>query len=223
MENQLNLNIKTPCSENFDQFSSTAKGGFCGSCQKEVIDFTKMNTQDIIEHFKSHKTEATCGRFKTTQLTAIPQKRKKLNFMSGIGFACLTILSIFTAQAQDTKKQPEPLVKNPSEIKTSEFQKSFTVKGTVSDDSIPLPGVNIILQGTTTGTSTDFDGNFEFPIKLKRGDVLVFSYLGLTTQKVIITDKNSDSDIELKIDMKMDNSFVMGKVAVKEVYKSKRN
>lgn len=59
-----------------------------------------------------------------------------------------------------------------------------TVTGTVTDEAnaLPLPGVNIVIKGTTTGASTDFDGNYS--ITASEGDVLVFSYLGYTTKEV---------------------------------------
>ena len=54
------------------------------------------------------------------------------------------------------------------------------IKGTVTDNSgMPLPGVNIIIKGATTGTQTDFDGKYE--ILANVGDVLVFTYVGLKT------------------------------------------
>ncbi|WP_375325457.1 SusC/RagA family TonB-linked outer membrane protein [Flagellimonas sp. GZD32] len=53
-----------------------------------------------------------------------------------------------------------------------------TVTGTVTDqDGVPLPGVNIIIQGTTQGTQSDFDGMYA--IDAREGAVLVFSYLGM--------------------------------------------
>ncbi|GAA4279642.1 SusC/RagA family TonB-linked outer membrane protein [Gaetbulibacter aestuarii] len=60
-----------------------------------------------------------------------------------------------------------------------------TVTGTVSDASGPLPGVNVLVKGTSTGTVTDFDGNFE--ISANNGDVLVFSYVGYKTQEVTVS------------------------------------
>ena len=58
------------------------------------------------------------------------------------------------------------------------------VSGTVVDPTgIPLPGVNIIVKNTTTGTQTDFDGNYT--ISASAGDVLVFSFIGFTTQEVV--------------------------------------
>lgn len=223
MKNQFNLGINKPCNENFDNFSPTSNGGFCGSCEKEVIDFTAMNQEEIINYFKNRSTQDTCGRFNNVQLKAYTPKRKRLSFLSGIGLACLSIFSLTTVQAQDVNKQSIPSDKNNSETKASKFEKSITVKGKVKDDSGPLPGVNVILEGTTTGTQTNFDGDFEFPVKLKKGDVLVFSFLGLKTQKLVVDTKNSESKIELNVNMEMDACIIMGKVAVKEVYKSKRD
>ncbi len=57
------------------------------------------------------------------------------------------------------------------------FAQEKTVTGTVTDQSdLPLPGVNILVQGTTNGTQTDFDGNFS--IDAEEGQVLVFTYIG---------------------------------------------
>lgn len=55
------------------------------------------------------------------------------------------------------------------------------VKGTVTDTSKePLPGVNILIKGTTHGTVTDFDGNYE--LNAPKGAVLEFSFVGFQTQ-----------------------------------------
>ena len=60
------------------------------------------------------------------------------------------------------------------------FAQEKVVSGTISDETgMPLPGVNIIIKGTTTGSQSDFDGNYS--IRASEGDVLTFSFLGLTT------------------------------------------
>ncbi len=62
---------------------------------------------------------------------------------------------------------------------------SMEVTGTVTDETgVPLPGVNILVKGTLTGAQTDFDGNFS--IVANKGQVLVFSYIGMTTKEVTI-------------------------------------
>ena len=59
-----------------------------------------------------------------------------------------------------------------------------TVSGTVTDKAyaLPLPGVNILVKGTSVGTTSDFDGNYT--ISVKSGDVIVFSYVGFKTQEI---------------------------------------
>ncbi|MBT8268602.1 MAG: hypothetical protein HKO96_12090 [Flavobacteriaceae bacterium] len=57
-----------------------------------------------------------------------------------------------------------------------------TVDGTVTEQATarPLPGVNVIIKGTSRGTATDFDGNYQ--LSVSNGDVLVFSYVGFVSQ-----------------------------------------
>lgn len=65
-----------------------------------------------------------------------------------------------------------------------------TVNGTVTDQSnLPLPGVNVVVKGTTLGTQTDFDGNFS--INADIGQVLVFSYLGQKTEERSVGTSNT--------------------------------
>jgi TonB-linked SusC/RagA family outer membrane protein len=60
-----------------------------------------------------------------------------------------------------------------------------TVTGVVSDsDGLPLPGATIIVQGTTTGVTTDFDGNFS--INVSEGQSLEFSFVGYETAVVSV-------------------------------------
>ncbi|GLU43837.1 SusC/RagA family TonB-linked outer membrane protein [Allomuricauda sp. NBRC 101325] len=57
------------------------------------------------------------------------------------------------------------------------FAQDKTITGTVTDgDGLPLPGVNIVVEGTTTGTQTDFDGNYE--ITASEGQTILFTYIG---------------------------------------------
>jgi len=66
------------------------------------------------------------------------------------------------------------------------FTHAQQVTGTVveSTSGDPLPGVNIVVQGTNQGTQSDFDGNFS--IAASEGDILVFSYIGSLTQEVVV-------------------------------------
>ena len=221
MNNAIKLDIKSPCSENFNTFKPTANGGFCNSCQHEVVDFTKMSSEEIITYFNTKNTTNTCGRFKNTQLStinAVP-KRSRLSWMTGFGLACLSLFSFGTTQAQEKNTD-----NTTNSIKSTTVERNITVKGTIVDqDGLPLPSATILLVGTNKGTTTDFDGHFEFPEKLKKGDMLSISYVGYESKKVKIDSDSTDTNIQLNVDMSLDSCVIMGKVATKKVYKSKRD
>lgn len=62
------------------------------------------------------------------------------------------------------------------------YSYSQNISGKVTDEQqTPLPGVSIVVQGTQNGTTTDFDGNYN--IQAQSGAVLVFTYLGMKTQR----------------------------------------
>lgn len=72
------------------------------------------------------------------------------------------------------------------------------ITGVVVDNSnLPLPGVSVLVRGTSNGTQTDFDGKFS--IKAKKGETLEFSYVGMLTQTAKI-DKSTNLSIALADD-----------------------
>ncbi|WP_420553727.1 VIT domain-containing protein [Tenacibaculum aiptasiae] len=62
------------------------------------------------------------------------------------------------------------------------------VKGIVSDSSGALPGVTVIVKGTTKGAETDFDGNYTLNVEV--GEVLVYSFVGYSTKEVVVNSNN---------------------------------
>ena len=65
------------------------------------------------------------------------------------------------------------------------WAQEIIVKGTVSSDEMPLPGAAVVVKGTTHGAQTDFEGNYT--LTAKEGDILVFSFVGYTTQERRVT------------------------------------
>lgn len=63
------------------------------------------------------------------------------------------------------------------------------ISGTVSDVTGPIPGVTIIIKGTTKGTQTNFDGKYQ--IAANKGDVLVFSFVGMKTANATVGNNNT--------------------------------
>lgn len=60
------------------------------------------------------------------------------------------------------------------------FAQEKTVTGTITEGGQPLPGVSVVVKGTTKGTQSDFDGKYS--ISAKAGEVLEFTYIGLKKQ-----------------------------------------
>lgn len=63
------MKISSPCHQNYNKMYPANNGRFCSSCEKVVVDFSKMNEGQIADYFKHHNSETVCGRFKSVQLS----------------------------------------------------------------------------------------------------------------------------------------------------------
>lgn len=95
----------------------------------------------------------------------------------------------------------------------------INVKGIVSDDKGPLPGVNIVLKGGEFGAVSDENGAFTFPKALSSGDILVFSFLGYEKQEIKIDANTTFINLVLTTDL----VEIMGAPNTDKPYKSKRS
>lgn len=99
---------------------------------------------------------------------------------------------------------------------TTLYAQEYEVTGTVTDDAKdPLPGVSIVIKGTTKGTQTDFDG--KYTIKVKNGDILEFSYIGMKIKQVKVTGQKI-----INVVLEEDNATLQ-EVVVTTGYVGKRN
>src|SRR3970040_741686 len=89
------------------------------------------------------------------------------------------------------------------------FAQEKTVTGVVIDKSgIPLPGVNVVIKGTSKGVQTDFDGKFS--LKSKEGDNVVFSFIGYKSKSLQI-NKSNNYNVTLESDaVQMEELVVIG-------------
>lgn len=77
------------------------------------------------------------------------------------------------------------------------------VSGKVTDETgEPCVGANVLIKGTTTGTMTDFDGNYSLP-HVKQGAILVISSIGYTTQEVKV-----GSSAVINVVLQSDNRYL---------------
>ncbi|MBD8489102.1 TonB-dependent receptor [Echinicola sp. CAU 1574] len=87
---------------------------------------------------------------------------------------------------------------------------ALTVKGTVRDeDNEPIPGVSILIKGTSSGTVTDLDGNY-FIENVPDDGILVYSFIGYMKQEIPV-DGRTELDVTLSLDTQsLDEVVVIG-------------
>jgi len=94
------------------------------------------------------------------------------------------------------------------------FAQEKTISGTVVDETnMPLPGATVVIKGTTTGASTDFDGKYS--INTNTGDILVFSYVGYADKKTTVGTSNS-INITLEPDTSLDEVIIEAAYDIKK-------
>ena len=91
-----------------------------------------------------------------------------------------------------------------------------TVSGIVTEQStsLPLPGVNVLVKGTSNGTATDFDGNYQ--IDVNNGDILTFSYVGYVTQEFTYSGQSTINVALAEDAAQLDEVVVIGYGSVKK-------
>ncbi|MEP3838771.1 MAG: SusC/RagA family TonB-linked outer membrane protein [Algibacter sp.] len=98
------------------------------------------------------------------------------------------------------------------------FAQGQTISGTVTDgNGMPLPGATVLVKGTASGTSTDFDG--KFLIQANQGSTLVFSYVGYATKEVVV-GLSDRMDVKLLEDTQALQEVVVTALGIKRERKS---
>ncbi len=97
------------------------------------------------------------------------------------------------------------------------FAQEKTVTGVVSDELGPIAGANVVVDGTTRGTTTDFDGNYT--IKAKQGEVLVISYTGKKAVRITIAAASS-YNVSLKDDVVEGKEVIVTALGIKKEEKA---
>jgi iron complex outermembrane receptor protein len=85
---------------------------------------------------------------------------------------------------------------------------SYEVSGNVTDGgNDPLPGVSVVVKGTTNGTSTDFDGNYLLTVS--NGDVIAFSFVGFNDQELTM-DGTATLNVVMVSGLELDEVVIVG-------------
>ncbi len=99
----------------------------------------------------------------------------------------------------EAKKESSQIARSKVAQNFSSNQKIITGKVLSADDGTPLPGVNIIIKGTATGTVTDMQGNYQITSE-SANPTLVYSFIGLQTEEVKVANQ-SELNVNLQTDV----------------------
>ena len=229
MKTNFQISIPKPCNEDWGKFTPTSTGGFCGSCQKNVIDFSGMSESQLVAYFRDlpADNQHVCGRFRNDQLQKnydieswFPQwniTNKTLNYE-------VPITQVRTSQHTISL----PLIRKMKVVRnmtmavlTFAFAESYgqqkQIAGQVVDnEGMPLPGVSILIKNTTKGVASDKDGKYHLTVDEK--DILVFSFVGFERNELITKEVKPvvilKEDIQFLGEVVVVGYATMGKMSV---------
>jgi hypothetical protein len=192
-------------------------------CSETVTSFTKMSDREVAGCLHD-RSKNVFSRF-AYQLKTYHEKTTWVNpgliFLKAAlaSLLCLFLVNQTSAQTPDTKTKTENLQGQTSKEKNVSAE--YVVKGIVKseEDHQLLPGTNVYLKGTNEGIYADAEGKFEFPRKLKEGDVLLFSFVGFETQEYTVT---ANMQQPLEVTMIISPEIMMGEVSA-DVYHPKQS
>jgi hypothetical protein len=188
MKDSISFSIPKPCHEKWESFNPTTLGGFCSGCQKEVIDFTSWDDDQIKNYFKDHST-STCGRFRADQLKAYHFKKIQPSFIQkfipfSAAFSIIMLLSTKPLAAQQRTINQQEIVKPNQEDHiigdTTQIDNRVHITGVVVDEEAkPIAGASVFLNSTAKKIFTDEVGRFDFVLEnLTPNEVLVVTKAG---------------------------------------------
>ena len=231
---KIQLKEQFRCSKSWDNMSENACGRFCQSCQKTVIDFRQMSLEEIAAVHRASKKQV-CGIYQQAQIQPKPVRSSSAKRWSSLLYASL--FTFFFSKSLPAQQAKDSTHIVPKEKTHAEFlkegtvlsyhggiikeQKEWLIQGYIKDEEdYPLIGVNIIIEGTTTGTVTDWDGKYELPIpdELKNASEVVLKvlYTAYESQQLILKKSDFESSDTLMDTIVLSYSPLLGEVVCVE-------
>jgi hypothetical protein len=202
--------------------TSAEKGRFCGSCQKQVVDFTNMSDLQLVAFFRKESSGSVCGRFMPDQLDRsmdIPKKRipwvkyffqftlplfltsLKVNAQKG-----KVMVKQVEAKADTTKCRPNQIKMGMiAYIEPEAILESEQITGIVLNmNGEPIPYASIVVKGTSQGSMADSAGMFSLTFSsLKKRDILLVSSVGYEPKEVAVTKKDKKAGNSFRVQLKV--------------------
>jgi len=173
----MQISIPSPCTQSWDQMSPSGEGRYCRSCEKTVVDFTRMSDAELLARLQKKPGQPLCGRFRGDQVERpLIHPVKQYAFYQRFGLAFLGILGSLSAVGQNRKPstvaskpflQTEPSAKQktakPKVPKKRNIQ-FVAVTGRVVSEGEGVGGLKVVLADGKYMTKTDSTGTFQLRI-----------------------------------------------------------
>jgi len=209
------ISIPQPCHELWHNMAPVEQGRHCQSCCKTVVDFMQMTSNEVISYLAAKHN--VCGRFSAGQLGALNntievQNRGRFSWKGLVAAASLLTIIINIKATAQTVHPTEQNIAPPvllGEVAIVRPVATVKLKGKViaADDKLPIPGVNIKVGSTNTGTQTDTSGMFTLEVPASVKTVRV-AFIGYIPQEISV-DSLSKNAVVLQLE-----SQVMGEVVI---------
>ena len=128
----------------------------------------------------------------TVRLNNVNAKDALNEALKGSGLECKLVEDFLVISKKDGKDEEQKAT----------FRK---IKGKVMDEKgLTLPGVTVLIKGTTLGVVTDIDGKFSLEVPKMDSTILVFSFVGMVSQEYRLSNDPKNDEKEISIRMKED-------------------
>jgi CarboxypepD_reg-like domain len=208
---QLTISIPSPCTAHWHNMTPDKNGKFCASCQKTVVDFSRMSDAEIIHYFETFQG-ATCGRFSEKQLSAPIVENFVAKPQNRWAWA-LSALLLPTLAAAQTTKMPQPTeISAPSVFKEKMMGKDLPITGEVAELGSHLPLENIYVSILSNGNLvakavTDAKGFFSIKLPVEFGNQSFTLYFdGRSREKQMLTFSDYAAMTESHLFVKMEQN-----------------
>lgn len=221
----IKISIPEPCHENWQQMTPTDKGRFCKACAKEVVDFSKMTDEEMLEFFTKKAEASVCGRVMPQQLNR--NIAKPVTIGQKVTWYWKYLVATFLLFAKTpAKAQPSEIgkmvAKPPVEQNCNTVRGEIAVKPIAKDTPVNeifkgkivdangnvLPGASVQLKGTSRVVATDTAGIFTILINKNHAQIIEIKHEGYFTKTVTVSSKDKNIIIQLK-----EITYLKGRVA----------
>lgn len=220
MKTQTYLHIYNPCNENWNKMTLLEQGKFCDKCAHEVMDFTVMTDQEVLNYIKNNNG-MTCGRLHLDQLQRAlhdMDRKKKKGWQWVIAGMASLFFSIGKSSAQKNELKEESkaglLLKNNDAIEAQQnlLKEQKTLKGRIFNDNQQAILNGYVLNPTTLDKIL-VNKNGEFVMQVTENITHVLAGAKGYDSRMVPTNflVSSDTTIELKrVDTSITDSSGIG-------------